>query len=82
MSETGRPTDKGSAVPGVVPGSPAAHVQQSVEAIFSENADVDLTVTGYLILNRALSRVADLQGPGAAAQLAYRLGDQFAGKMV
>lgn len=55
-----------------------AGVVAALAKVAATYPDTDPTTLGYLIARGGLLQVNALQGPRKVAQLAYRLGDEFA----
>ena len=59
-----------------------AEITQSVDDLISHHVENDPTVSAYLIARAALIQVRGMRGSAKAAELGYRLADEFAGESV
>lgn len=59
-----------------------ASITKAVDQLVADHAENDPTVVEYMISRAALLRVRERRGADKAAQLAYRLADEFAGEGV
>ena len=59
-----------------------AEITGSVDGLISHHVENDATVTAYLIARAALLQIRGIRGAGRAAEIAYRLADEFASEGV
>ena len=61
--------------------SPYARLAADVERLVMTYPGTDPTVLAYMLARLSLLTVRALHGPERAAELAYKLGDEFAGEI-
>ena len=61
--------------------SPYARLAVEVEALLAAHPETDPTAAAYMIARLALLTVRALRGPKRAAEIAYKLADEFAAEV-
>ena len=63
------------------PANSYAEITREIDASISRHIEVEPEVAAYMLARSALLQIRAMRGSSAAAQMAYRLADEFASEV-